>query len=280
MLTDPRDPKTGLEHFWPTNIAPLHRLHMMHLRKVYTKSLLFSTELSKTESQNRSRRMLQTCSAELIFEPGTVHALGFEELQSIAPPGYTSMLHQPQKVGFASNIFPMQSSIGFHCKYNRNFEQMRSIFCSTTYRCRWKLIFWGFKVPISTIDWWNMSFQLPRNPEIRDLTYFAFNWKSKEHQCKPPISMLTLKNIAREPNFLGLLRHGGVSGGAIDCNSSKPNAWTVPGSNISSAEQVWNILWERFWLSVFDNSVLKSKDVVYTFLRCITWQSPYATRHR
>ena len=86
--------------------------------------------------------------------------------------GYTSMLHQPQKVGFASNIFQCQNTMGFHCKSNGNFEQMKSIFGSTTYRCRWKLIFWGFKVPISTIDWWNMSFQLPRNPEIRDLIYF------------------------------------------------------------------------------------------------------------
>ena len=84
----------------------------MHLRKVYTKSLLFSTELSKTESQNRSRRMLQTCSAELIFEPGTVHALGFEELQSIAPPDTPPCCTSPRKLGSRAIFFNVNIEVG------------------------------------------------------------------------------------------------------------------------------------------------------------------------
>ena len=43
------------------------------------------TKLSVFESQNGSEETLQTCPTELIFGPGTVGALRFEELQSIAP---------------------------------------------------------------------------------------------------------------------------------------------------------------------------------------------------
>ena len=85
---------------------------------------------------------------------------------------------------------------------------------------------------------------------------FRINWKSKEHHCKLPIAMLALENIAHEPNFLELVQHGGVSEGAIDCNSSKRNAWTVPDSNISSREQVWSVFREPFRLSKIDKSVL------------------------
>ena len=52
------------------------------------------------------------------------------------------------------------------------------------------LTFWlhlsGSVVPMSTIDWWNMSFQLSRFSEIRGLKYFRFNWKFAEHHCKLP----------------------------------------------------------------------------------------------
>ena len=51
---------------------------------------------------------------------------------------------------------------------------MKSIFRLTTYSWRMELIFSGSVVPMSTIDWWNMSFELPRISEIRGLKYFSF----------------------------------------------------------------------------------------------------------
>ena len=66
-------------------------------------------------------------------------------------------------------------SIGFTIGNHKEFEQMNSIFRWTTYSWRMKLIFSGSVVPMSTTDWWNMSFQLSRFSEIRGLKYFRFN---------------------------------------------------------------------------------------------------------
>ena len=57
------------------------------------------TKLSVFESQNGSGETLQTCSTELIFGPGTVRALGFEELRSIAPSDTPPCCTSPRKLG-------------------------------------------------------------------------------------------------------------------------------------------------------------------------------------
>ena len=97
---------------------------------------------------------------------------------------------------------------------------MKSIFRSTTCRWRWKLIFSGFVVPMSTIDWWNMNFQLHRIPEIHGLQYFKFKWKIKESHCKLATLIWTYTNIVHESNFLGLMHQVGVSGTPIDPQTS------------------------------------------------------------
>ena len=76
--------------------------------------------------------------------------------------------------------FPFVFTIGNY----KGFQKMKSIFRWTTYSWRMKLIFSGSVVPMSTTDWWNMSFQLSRFSEIRGLKYFRFNWKFTEHHCK------------------------------------------------------------------------------------------------
>ena len=72
------------------------------------------------------------------------------------------------KMMISLSIF-IEFTIGNH----KELEQMNSIFRWTTYSWRMKLIFSGSVVPMSTIDWWNISSQLSRFSEIRGLKYFS-----------------------------------------------------------------------------------------------------------
>ena len=54
---------------------------------------------------------------------------------------------------------------------NKDFGTIESIFRSTTCRWRRQLIFSGSIVPMSTIDWWDKSLQLPRSAEIPRLEF-------------------------------------------------------------------------------------------------------------
>ena len=183
-----------------------------------------STDLSIFESRNGSRKTLQTCSLELIFESGTVHALRFEELQSIAPSDTPPCCTSSRKLGSGAIFSNANIAIGNLQWCSLDFQLILKI-----YQVPYLWVARQLKAhipPIDSTDWYfeSSKYELPT-------TSVSGRTKNRLHLLKIPIGfamkshcVLALENIAREPNFLRLVQHGGVSEGAIDCNSSKRNA--------------------------------------------------------